>query len=308
VDAVRLLRLIGAGLALAALPAQAHHPAAAQSTGIAWTIALLGASAALHALGTARLWRRAGYGRGIGAAALARWWSGWLVLAFALLSPLDTLGAQLFSAHMVQHELLMVVAAPLLVTGRPLEAWAWAIAPRWRSAIAHVRLPALSGLWVAATDAPGAWCLHALALWAWHVPALFAASLADEAIHALQHASFLGTALLFWWSVLPRPGFRAGGAALASVFTTMMHTSALGALLTFAPRAGYAGPGAAAYGLTALEDQQLGGLVMWVPGGMAYLVAGLLLVAGWLRSSPAAASSAAAGTRGPAPRAHPRRA
>jgi putative membrane protein len=304
-----LFRLIALLAAWASLPAAAHsgHP------GPAWApeplvVAALAASGSLYALGSARLWRRAGRGRGIRAAEAARWWTGWAILCMALASPLDDYGARLFSAHMIQHELLMVCAAPLVVAGRPLEAWAWALAPAWRRAIAAIRLPGVSRAWRGITSVNGAWCAHALALWAWHVPLLFTAALADEGIHALQHACFLGTALAFWWSALPRARERPAGGALASVFTTMLHTGALGALLTFAPSAWYAtDAGARAFGLTALEDQQLGGLVMWLPGSLAYLVAGLVLVGSWLRSSPADAATWAAGTRDRARRAprHP---
>jgi putative membrane protein len=109
------------------------------------------------------------------------------------------------------------------------------------------------------------------------VPALFEAAVEHEGIHALQHASFLVTALLFWWAVLGRDArSREGsGAALAYLFTTMLHTSALGALLTLA-----ASPWYPRYGL---EDQQLGGLVMWVPGGAAYVAAALMIMARLLR-------------------------
>jgi putative membrane protein len=114
-------------------------------------------------------------------------------------------------------------------------------------------------------------------------------------VHALQHASFLGTALLFWWSVLGR---EAPGLALASLFTTMLHTGALGALLALSSSPWYAPyiGATAAYGLTPLEDQQLGGLVMWIPAGFAYLGAGLALAARLLngaRTPPLAAKGAA---------------
>jgi cytochrome c oxidase assembly factor CtaG len=116
-----------------------------------------------------------------------------------------------------------------------------------------------------------------LALWAWHVPALFDAALRSPAMHILQHASFLASALLFWWAALggaPAPARR--GVAMVLLFTTMLHTGALGALLALAPAPWYPHyVDSAAAGLDPLEDQQLGGLVMWVPGGLAYLAAGL---------------------------------
>jgi cytochrome c oxidase assembly factor CtaG len=125
--------------------------------------------------------------------------------------------------------------------------------------------------------------VHALALWLWHVPALFEAALTHPSVHVLQHSSFLGSALLFWGSVFGRAPRRAGAVALASLFTTMVHTGALGALLTFSPTVWYPHYAqGAVLGLGALEDQQLGGLIMWVPAGGAYLAAALAILAGWL--------------------------
>lgn len=278
-----------AALLPAAGPALAHTEAAAgagpslQWSTEPWLLSLLALAALLYGTGLLRLWRQAGAGRGIGGIQAAAFAGGWLALAAALVTPLDALGARLFAAHMVQHELLMVVAAPLLVLGRPLAAWTWALGPRqrrWLGAATRWRWVAAPWHWL--TRPVGAWGLHAAALWAWHVPPWFQAALHREPIHILQHASFLATALLFWWTVLGAdPRSRRDGVALASLFTTMMHTGALGALLTFAPTAWYPIYAAAggAFGLSPVEDQQLGGLIMWVPGSLAYLVAGLVLAA-----------------------------
>jgi putative membrane protein len=285
--AVALLRLIAIALS-GVLPctALAHHPGggAAASSYEPWAVAALAASGLLYAIGVTRLWRKAGVGRGIARAQALRFVIGWSTLALALLSPIDAWGEALFSVHMVQHELLMVVAAPLLVMGRPLEAWTWALpraAPHGLFRIANARI--FAAVWKVFTEPLGAWAVHAVVLWVWHVPALFQAALENEGIHVLQHASFLASALLFWGSVARRETPR-DGVAVASLFTTMMHTGALGALLTFAPTPWYAHYAAVggAFGLSALEDQQLGGLVMWVPAGMTYMVGALALVARWL--------------------------
>ena len=285
----RTLRALAALAALAATPAIAHEPlgmdaAPAWTWSFApWIVALMAASLAMYWVGLQRLWRRAGAGRGIGTRQAACFATGWLVLALALTSPLDALGGALFSVHMVQHELLMVVAAPLFVMSRPLEAWTWALPAAWRQPLAKAgRLRPVAATWRAITQPLGAWTLHALALWGWHVPWLFEAALTNEWLHSLQHASFLASALLFWWSVLGRGARRPDGVGLASLFTTMLHTGALGALLTFAAHPWYGHYAAGAFGLTALEDQQLGGLVMWVPGGLAYMAAGLAIAAAWL--------------------------
>jgi cytochrome c oxidase assembly factor CtaG len=126
-----------------------------------------------------------------------------------------------------------------------------------------------------------AWLIHALALWLWHAPVLFIATLNSDLIHALQHISFLGSALLFWWALLENHGGRLGyGGAILYVFTTAVHTSVLGAWLTFAPTVWYT-PYAAtapAWHLTALQDQQLGGLIMWIPAGVLLTAIGLGLL------------------------------
>ena len=241
---------------------------------------ILAAAALLYARGVHVLWKSAGRGRGIRPAQAARFALGWVALAAALVA-LDELADRSFAVHMVEHELLMVVAAPLLVLGRPLEAWAWALPRAWIRAVSRMgRSLALSAGWRCITEPVGAWTFHAAALWLWHLPVLFDAALADERIHVLQHACFLGSALAYWWAVFGRGARAPDGASLASLFTTLLHTSALGALLTLAPTTWYAPYGDAhPFGLTPLEDQQLGGLVMWVPGAAAYLFAALAIMA-----------------------------
>lgn len=283
------LRFLSVALAAGyAAGARAHHPASGVVDPWAWNfepwvVALLAIGLLLYVAGVRRLWARAGYGRGVSRRAAGFFAAGWTVLVVALLSPVDTLGGALFSMHMVQHELLMVVAAPLLVLSRPLEAWAWGLPRSWLFPLAGIgRWSPLALLWRAVTDPAGAWVFHAAALWVWHVPMFFEAGLRNEAWHALQHASFLASALAFWWTVLAPRG-APDGFGMASAFTTMLHTGALGALLTFAPYPWYRHYGdASALGLSPLEDQQLGGLVMWVVGSTPYLAAGLFIAAGWL--------------------------
>ena len=287
---VALLRLIAWAACAAPAAARAHHAEGATNGWNldAWLLLLLAASAALYVLGTARLWSRAGPGRGITSWQCARFVLGWLALAAALVSPLDGWGARSFALHMIQHEILMVVAAPLLVTARPLEAFTWALEPAWRRPLASVaRNGAFTRAWSFLTEPAGAWAVHAIALWTWHVPRFFDAALRDEAIHIAQHTCFFVSALFFWWSVLARRSRQEEGGAVASLFTTMLHTSVLGALLTFAPTAWYLPYlEAGSASLTPLEDQQLGGLIMWVPAGMAYVAAGLAIAASWLRETP----------------------
>jgi putative membrane protein len=291
-------RRLSIALGASALPAVVLAHAAGASHGrFPWSwqpaiLALLAVSVAAYAAGTWRLWRQAGRGRGLPWRHVVAWAAGWGVLVIALVSPLDPLGERSFTAHMLQHELLMVVAAPLLVAGRPLVAWLWAMPARARQrAGAALRHPGWRAAWAALTHPLSAFSLHAIALWGWHLPLAFDAALADPAVHTAQHLSFLLTALLFWWTTIGGPSIRAPGPALASLFGTMIHTGALGALMSLSPLLWYPAYAATApvLGLDPLQDQQLGGLVMWVPAGASYLVAALWLAwQGLLARRPAA--------------------
>jgi putative membrane protein len=252
--------------------------------------ALLALSAILYGIGLRRVSRSKAPLSGVRRGALL-FALGWLTLALALVSPLVEMTDGLFSAHMVQHELLMVVAAPLLVLGRPLAMWTWSLPPGWRGTTARAfQGRAFSGVWARLTSPLGATLVHAVAIWAWHVPRVFELSEASAGAHALQHIAFLFSALLFWWALLkPARGGRVG-AAVGCLFVTMLHTSALGVLLTFSSEVWYsaATSHAAHWGLTPIEDQQLGGLVMWVVGGLPYVAAALVLAARWFRTTDAA--------------------
>jgi putative membrane protein len=235
------------------------------------------------------LWQEAAPGRGIYKWEAMSFGAGWLALLIALISPLHPLGGVLFSAHMTQHEVLMLVAAPLLVLGRPLIPFLWALPIRWRRRLGRLgRSEWVQAGWHTLTAPLLAWSIHAAVLWVWHAPGLFQATLESELVHTLQHLSFLLSALLFWWALIHGHQGRMGyGAAVLYLFTTAVHTSILGALLTFSPTLWYPAylGTTAAWGLTPLEDQQLGGLVMWVPAGLVYILAGLALFASWLHES-----------------------
>jgi putative membrane protein len=291
--ATSICLLVGGLAAAAAAPALAHSVDSPSATALGipwsfepWVIFCLAASAILYALGLARLWGRAGRAHGVNVIQASAFAAGWLTLFVALVTPLDPLGSVLFSAHMVQHELLMLVAAPLLVLGRPLALWAWALPQPWRKSVGRFfHHPLWRGPWLVVTSPLVAWLLHALALWLWHIPALFDAALNDDAVHGWQHASFLFTALLFWWSVLGAVTRKEQGLALVSLFTTMVHTGALGALLALARTPWYAHyfSTTSAFGINALEDQQLGGLIMWVPAGGIYILCGLVIAGRWIQ-------------------------
>jgi putative membrane protein len=220
------------------------------------------------------------------------WFAGGLaVLAGTLLGPLDAWSARSFAAHMLQHELLMLVAAPMLVLGRPLGRFAW-LWPRLSRRGLRRGLARTRGLigWNLFTSPAGACAIQAVALFAWHVPAWFRAATTNDGLHILQHAAFLAAALCFWWTVLrPGPPRRVAPPALAALFVTTLTTGALGALLTFTTRIWYAVPGFdPPWGMSLVDDQQLGGLLMWVPGGLVYLAVAVLVGARMLVPARAA--------------------
>jgi putative membrane protein len=178
---------------------------------------------------------------------------GWGTLALALVSPLCNLSVALFSARVGQHILLALVAAPLLGLGLDLKA-------------RGLGLPALA---------------FGLAIWGWHLPGPYAATFnGDGTAYWAMHVTTIGAALWLWAALLGRALDRPDLAALVALVTAV-HMGVLGALLTLAPRPLYAphakGAVTLPWGLTALEDQQLGGLLMWVPGGL--LFAGVVVIA-----------------------------
>jgi cytochrome c oxidase assembly factor CtaG len=259
----------------------------------------IGAVAGVYAGGTRAAWRHAGRGRGV-----RRWqvWcftGGMIVLVLALASPLDALAEQLFAAHMAQHVLLAIVAPPLIVAGAPLTAalWLLPLATRRRLVQWMKRLRWPTTLWAALTAPALAWAIHAVAMWIWHLPRLYTLALDNSLVHAAEHASFVGTASLIWWGALyPKRSRRAAYAlGAAALFLTMMQSGALGALLTLSHRIWFPvhAAGEARWGVAPLEDQQLAGLIMWVPGGLLYLAAMSALFLAWMRPGDAPAAPSA---------------
>lgn len=219
------------------------------------------------------------------------YFSGVLVLLLSLISPVDTLGdSLLFSAHMLQHLLMELVVPPLLLTGVPVELWRRLLKWPYPAQMERIlRQPLL------------AWVLGVGTLWVWHIPALYNEALQYESVHIFQHLCFLATAVVFWWPVLT-PIEESRMPALATVpylFAAAMANTLLGIYFSFAP-AGlyplYAYPYPAdtpgiisiirnSWGLTPDKDQQLGGLLMWVVGGLAYLLFIFSIVVRWLSAA-----------------------
>jgi len=254
---------------------------------VSWLALIL--TAYLYIAGLRRIRRASRTGGGVKRWEAACFALGWAALFVALVSPLHPWGQVLMSAHMTQHEILMLVAAPLMVLGRPLVVFMSAIPTAWARALAQAsNVPWWRTTWGVLCAPLVAWLIHAVALWAWHVPDLFDATLRSERVHFLQHASFFLTALVFWWALMTsRSAVMSYGVALLYMFTTAMHTQVLGALMTFSKTVWYPTylHTTQSWGLEPLEDQQLGGLIMWIPAGLVYVIAALALLAGWLRES-----------------------
>jgi putative membrane protein len=289
--------ILTALLLAAAGPAEAH---AVGGSAFGWTwdgwitvplaIALAGflagwcALARRSARGLSGLTRRAGL-----------FLTGWIVLAGALVSPLHQAGGRSFSAHMLEHELLMLVAAPLLVLSRPLPVMLWSLPGGARRIVGRATIAVgLAAVVRRLTQPVAATLLQAAALWLWHAPALFDRALQSDGWHVAQHASFLVSALLFWTAMLTRRP-RNPGLATVCLFATSVVSGALGAMMAFAQSPWYqpyAELGLAPFGLTPTEDQQLAGLLMWIPGGAVHAAAALATLAAALRLAPASAAEA----------------
>ncbi|CDX19995.1 Cytochrome c oxidase caa3-type, assembly factor CtaG-related protein [Mesorhizobium plurifarium] len=299
----QLLGALASAACMALTPAIAFAHGADQAPGGGWpvsgvTVIPLGLALLLYIGGVVRLWRQAGVGRGVAWWQLACFATGWAALAAALVSPLHELGERLFTAHMIEHEVLMIAAAPPLVLSRPLGAMLWAFPRAIRRHLARgARWRLVRMTWRGLTDPASATILHGLAIWSWHIPALFDAALASEPVHWLQHFSFLASALLFWWALLNGRARRRGyGASVFYLFFTSTHCGLLGATLALSKNEVFVPKNSAAsqWNLTALEDQQLGGLIMWVGASALYLAAALVLTAFWIGSGSSAVKAGSA--------------
>ena len=249
----------------------------------AWTLSplLLGPLVllVLYVAGVARLWRQAGVGRGIPVAAAGALLAGALVFFLATAWPIDAYAGWSLAAHVGQHMLRLAVAPPLLLAGRPLAGIAHALPRGWSQRL-HAWAAPVHG-WLA--DRLGlATVAHAGVLVVWHVPAAIAVALADPLLHLAMHAAFALAGMWFWIAVWrrirePEAGVAPALVALVTVTVVMGFT---GALLTFAPRILYPAYALRAplLGLDPLADQQLAGLLMWVPSCLPYLAGGLWLL------------------------------
>lgn len=258
----------------------------------------LGLSALLYAAG----WRRSRRA-GLGEEALPTWraWcfgGGLFFVWLALLSPIGSFSGLFFFMHMIQHLLLVEVAAPLLLLGAPVLPMLWALPRDARVVLGSLFGPGspLHGAFVLSTHPLIAVTLYIAALAVWHLPSFYDAAQGRTAIHDLEHTIFLGTALLYWWPIVHPAGGRrrlSYAAAVPYLLPPLLAGSLIGALLTFAQHPLYATYQRVPrlWGISVLQDQQLAGLIMWVPGGLAYIFPIFVLIALLLRQEERAAAA-----------------
>jgi putative membrane protein len=235
-------------------------------------------------------WQRAGMGHGITFRQWISFVSALLVLVLTLISPLDALSDALFSAHMVQHLVLMLLAAPLLLISDFQLALLWALPRRRAQGLSsgfHRSRP-LSGMWRAVNNPMFVWILFTLTMWLWHAPVLYQAALRDEMIHTVEHLTLLITAMLFWWILFKhnQPDHVHYAMTVPFLFLTVLQSGILGALMTFSSQPWYPSYTGSVtnWGITPLEDQQLAGLIMWVLGGAVFTFLTIGYFAAWLRA------------------------
>ena len=226
---------------------------------------------------------------------LLAYWGGLLLVALALLSPIEVLAGQLFFMHMIQHLLLVMLAPPLLMMANPMPFLLWGLPDAVRRQVgvalsSLLRSQSTSRRYLRRATSPGVvWMLFVFALIGWHDPQAYNAALRSEFVHDLEHLTFFGSAMLYWWHVVgagPRIHQRFSRAAQVTYVIAAIPPNMLtGVAIAFAgqPIYTYYLGVPRVWGIDVVEDQMLGGVIMWVPGSMMYIVAVLVLTARWLQ-------------------------
>ena len=253
-----------------------------------WLVACLAAALVPYVLGMVRMGPRR-------AQILGRWrapsfFGGLLLLFLALMSPLDGVADDLFSAHMLQHMLLLLVIPPMLVYGRPVITWLWAFDTGARRAVVRGwKWSKLEAVFAFLMRPLCVWSLLTAALCYWHLPGPYDAAVRHEWLHDLEHLSFLAFSLAFWTIVIEPYGRRRAlgyGATIVFVVSSGFVMALIGAILTFATTPLYAVHlhTTQAYGLTPVEDQQLAGIIMWIPSNLVHVAALSAVFFAWYRA------------------------
>jgi len=221
--------------------------------------------------------------------------SGWAVLTLSLTSPLHEAGERSFTMHMIEHELIMLVATLLLASSSAGAVLAWGLPRPLRLSLAGGWKSPLQRTCKRLTEPVTATAVQGAVMWVWHAPPLFDRALDSFGWHLTQHACFFASSLLFWWAMLhPRERASGYGVSAACLFATSLIGGALGALMSFSSSpwyADYAAMGMTGVGLDPVDDQRLAGLIMWIPGGLVHGVAALALAYKWLKASEGGAGA-----------------
>jgi cytochrome c oxidase assembly factor CtaG len=279
-----VIRLLVAAATIGASSAASAHGGHAHAgwTLDPWVTLPLALLLVIYLVGSFRLSRRSTKA----ARSPALFLGGWTVLTLSLVSPLHEAGERSFTLHMIEHELIMLVATLLLAASGSGGILAWGLPARARQWLGGSWKAPLASLWRQLTEPVTATLVQAVIMWAWHAPALFDRALDSRGWHVAQHLSFIAASLLFWSAML-NP--RRGGYLLSAgcLFLTSLIEGALGALMALSQSpwyAAYAAMGMSGIGVDPVTDQQLAGLVMWIPGGAVHGAAAVWLLYRWLIS------------------------
>jgi putative membrane protein len=250
----------------------------------------LTAIACLYWLGWSRLSRVAG-GIAVSTSRAAAFITGLAAMAVALLSPVAVYSERLFFMHMIQHLLLLLIAPPLLLLGKPLVPMLWGLPSSWRRRVGQMLGPGhvLARLGDTLTMPLVAASAFVITIAVWHIPVFYDAAQGRTPTHDLEHLMFFGTALLYWWPVIHPAGGRrrlSYGLAVPYLLPPFLESMVIGVLLTFADRPLYRtyAEMEMPWGFSVVSDQQLGGLIMWIPGGMLFLIPLIGLLTAVLRN------------------------
>jgi putative membrane protein len=247
-------------------------------------VTVLGALALLYALGWIRL-RRAGLAPAAPWPRLIAYCAGVGITGMALLSPLASLQGTLLSAHMVQHELLLIAGAPLALLGGPLAAILWGLPDGLRLHVGRWlrRRCLVRRTFDALTQPVTAWAVSTALLWLWHAPYLYNAVEASPLLHDAQHLSFFAVGLLFWWPVVQAPPFvhrMTLSSGVGYLAAGIVQRSILGGIITLSNHVLYVHYAGVLRrgGLSALQDQRIAGGIMWFLSGTVLAVATILVI------------------------------
>ena len=269
------------------IPGLGHPPGPPEAASWGWRPEILLPLSVLLALFGLGWWRLRRHARPPAATwRLCAYFTGIAAVGLALLSPLARLADDLFFVHMIQHLLLIKIAAPALLLADPLPEILWSLPGPARLRAGRLLAPGapLRAAWRAVTRMPLTWLTYALTLWLWHLPVAYDAALSDRLLHDAEHLMFFGAGLLFWWPLIsPAPHLRGPvhhAVRIVYLLLAAFHEAVLGLLLTLAPWVLYSSYALVprVQGVSAQDDQTWGGIIMWGAGGAIDMLAVLWLL------------------------------